>query len=111
MSRHAEIEIQDAKGERWQLALELLRDGKRVNIAGVILQRSKAGDWSADVPLAGTSENPDEAIVWARSVLRGFLSSSEQLHNLIAGSPVAFRAVDDYGMGMTLVKEFPAAPL
>jgi hypothetical protein len=67
--------------------------------------------WSANVPLRSAAEPADDAIDWARSELRRFISASEAFKNLIGVAPVAFTAVVDSGMALSAVKEFAATPL
>jgi hypothetical protein len=96
-------------GKRWDLALELLRDGKPVVVADVVLRLSRPRLVTATARSAWS--DPDridaadalEDLRRAESVLSEVRRVSPSFRELIAGRDIELEVVVDYSTGSLLV--------
>jgi hypothetical protein len=102
------------EGDRWELALDLLRvGGQAVEIGGIVLRRDTAGPLAdglihADViasydPKSLTEQQAHEDVRRGRSVMMNLLEADGRLSDLASEHGLACDYVHDYGMGSVLL--------
>lgn len=93
--------VEEPEGERWDLALELLREGTSVRFRDLVLERR---EHELHVSVISRYHEPTEAaaraqIDAARQTLDALVSASPGFAAVVGSRTLSFELVNDYGMG------------
>jgi hypothetical protein len=104
-----QLNVSEPTGQRWELALERLREGHGVVFRQVALSvgpeglRASVGTRWDD--LAGTRERALDEIGRAERVVAALIEESNDFAALVASRPTIYALLYDYGTGAVLIAE------
>jgi hypothetical protein len=98
------FEANEATGERWRVALDLLRSGKAFSLGGVTFRRVDGDTVEAAVASRWLPENLTEAYATddlesAQTSVQSLLADDEEFRDVVGGSSIDYVLVDDYDIG------------
>ena len=99
------FEVQEPAGERWDLALQLLREGQSVTWQHVCLRPEPerllveaVSSWQSGV----TEKRARDDLIRARDLFTGLLARDDNLREIVGSRAIRYELVIDYGNGSVL---------